>query len=167
VPIRRLAAFFAIALLAGVAASCGGGGTPVRITRPAVSHSSPGGAVMGFFTDYASNNKDACTYVVDSQALQCLLALNNATATVTNLGIGETTERGDEALVSVTGKFCVTLSKTTTCRSNSNPKVGQPNGGSQQAFDALYKPAQHGRAINNSAIPCQQTGGKWYISLLG
>jgi hypothetical protein len=156
----------AVAATLVLATACSGKPAITKVTYPPAGHASPGAAVMGFFQFFVTGNNNACTYVIPGDAIQCLLALKSAKATVSGIGVGKTTIRGDEALVTVVGTFCVTQSKTKTCRSNQDPNVGQPKGGGKSAFDDLYQPAVQGKAINTSAVPCQKIAGLWYISLL-
>lgn len=120
---------------------------------------------MGFFTFWQHGSNLACTFVEESDTLSCLEAMQNTKATFTGIGIGATSIHGNQALVTLVGRICVTSGGTTTCRSNSNTSVGQPKNGSQKAFDALYSTSAVGKPINSGALPCQKVSGKWYISL--
>lgn len=81
------------------------------------------------------------------------------------MGIGEVTIKGTQALVTVVGTFCVTQAGSTNCTTNNNPRTGQPTGGGQRGFAALYKQAVHGQAINKAAVPCERIKTEWYLSL--
>lgn len=167
--VRRLAVGTAAA--AAVLAGCTGTShhVTVPITHPAPGYGSPGAAVVGFFTLFGEGKNSACAYVISSDFLSCDEAISetNTKATMTGLGIGETTIQGVEALVTVVGNLCVTEGTTKNCRQNTNPTVGQPRSNSQKAFDTLFSKAGIGRPINTSALPCEKISGLWYISLEG
>ena len=148
-----------------MAAGCSGHNAAVRVTHPVPSHSTPEGATVGFFTNLVKDDQIACTYAATGATPICLLALQSAKSTFTNMGVGRVTVRGPQALVTVVGTFCVTLSGTTNCTTNTNLKVGQPTSGGQKAFDKAYKAALQGLAINKGAVPCERNGSEWYISL--
>lgn len=119
---------------------------------------------MGFFRGFVANDKNACTFAAVGATPFCLLALENTTATFANLGLGEVTVKGTEALVTVVGTFCVTQAGATNCTTNSNLRTGQPGDG-KPGFDALYKAALRGIAINKGAVPCERIKSEWYVSL--
>jgi hypothetical protein len=148
-----------------VVACSSGQAAPVKVTRPLPGHASPGATTMGFFAGFAKNDTNACTFAAEGATPYCLLALQSSKATFANLGIGQVTVKGTEALVTVVGIFCVTQAGTTNCTTNTNPRTGQPSGSGKSGFDALYKAAVQGRAINKSAVPCEKIRSEWYISL--
>ena len=149
-----------------VTAGCSSGkSAAVTLTHPVPSHSTPQGATVGFFTNLVKDDQIACTYAATGATPICLLALQSTKSTFANLGVGEVTVSGAEALVTVVGTFCVTLSGTTNCTTNTNLKTGQPATGGKSAFDNVYKAALQGLAINKGAVPCERNGSEWYISL--
>ena len=157
---RRLVpvAVTVVAALAG----CGGGGS-VSV-RP--GHASPGAAVVGFLLAVGRHDaKAACSYVVPSQAAGCVQGLAaGSPITVTNLAVGSTEIRGPRALVSITGKLCVTAAGVAQCRSNSNPSAGQPSATTSAAFDHAYA-QNHTTTGTPAALPCSDVGGRWYVNL--
>ena len=123
---------------------------------------------MGFFTLLGQGNHNACIYVVQSVALPCFESFETESSKVTNLGIGRVTIDGNQALVTVVASLCVTpQGGTATCRTNTDPSTGQPKGSSHAAFASLYQTALDGRPIDASAVPCEQVGGQWFLSLAG
>ena len=170
VPERRLRRSMAamVAIAATAIAGCSSSHSPkVTLTHPAPGHGSPGAAVTGFFTNIVGSAAQACTYAAVGATPTCLLELNQLTATVSNLAIGAVTVRGTQALVTVLGTFCVTpLGGSKTCSSNTNPRTGQPAGGSQAEFSRKYTAATQGSsALDKSAIPCELVRTQWYVSL--
>lgn len=137
----------------------------VLLSRPQPSHLTPQGATMGFFAGFVRNDKNACTFAAEGATPFCLLALENTTSTFANLGIGQVTVKGTQALVTVVGTFCVTQSGSTNCTTNSNLRTGQPDGSAHQSFAALYKEAVKGIAISKGAVPCERIKSEWYVSL--
>ncbi len=162
--IRRTLLLVSAAAILAAAGCRGGQSAAVTVTHPLPSHASPQGAAVGFFTGLVNKDQNACTFAATGATPICLLALQSTKSTFANLGIGRVTVRGNEALVTVVGTFCVTLSAT-NCTTNTNPKIGQPASGGQKAFDTLYKAAVHGHPINRGAVPCERNGSEWYVSL--
>jgi hypothetical protein len=111
------------------------------------------------------NDNTACTFAAVGATPFCLLALQSTKSTFANLGIGQVTIKGTQALVTVLGTFCVTQAGSTNCTTNHNPRIGQPTGSGQHGFDSLYKTAVQGRAIDKSAVPCERIKSEWYVSL--
>jgi hypothetical protein len=138
---------------------------PARVTHPLPSHLTPSGATVGFFSDLVKNDKDACTFAAEGATPFCLLALEATTSTFADLGVGQVTVKGTEALVTVTGRFCVTAAGSTNCTTNTNPRTGQPGSSGNKSFDSLYKTAVKGVAINKGAVPCERIKSEWYVSL--
>jgi len=162
----RRTLLLAIAATILAAAGCSGGqSSTVAVTHPPPSHATPEGAAVGFFTGLVKNDQNACTFAAAGATPICLLALQSTKTTFANLGIGQVTARGSKALVTLVGTFCVTLSGSTNCTTNTNPKTGQPSSGGQKAFEALYKAAVLGHPINRGAVPCERNGSEWYVSL--
>jgi hypothetical protein len=111
------------------------------------------------------NDKNACTFAAEGATPFCLLALQSTTSSFDNLGLGEITISGTEALVTVVGTFCVTQSGSKNCTTNVNVRTGQPGGGRSRSFAALYKAAVLGIAIDRGAVPCERIKSEWYVSL--
>ena len=139
------------------------------MTHPKPGYGTPGAAVIGFFTEYAAGKNTACAFVVAVDFLSCdeAITLQGVKATISGLGIGATTIQGNQALVTLVGKLCVTQGHTINCRQNRDSAVGQPKNNSTKAFQALFTKAGVGRPINSSALPCEKISGKWYMSLEG
>jgi hypothetical protein len=110
-------------------------------------------------------DQNACTFAAEGATPFCLLALQSTKATFTDLGIGQVTIKGTQALVTVVGKFCVTQAGSTNCTTNNNPRAGQPTGSGKHGFAALYKQATQGQAIDKGAVPCERIKTEWYLSL--
>lgn len=151
--------------LAMAACSSGVHSSAAVLSRPQPGHLTPQATTIGFFSEFVKDNKDACTFAAEGATPFCLLALENTTSTFANLGIGEVSVKGTEALVTVVGTFCVTQSGTTNCTTNGNLRTGQPNGSRRRSFDSLYKTALTGIAINKGAVPCERIKSEWYVSL--
>ena len=160
-PLSLMIASIAIA----ITACSGTNPSAVVLSRPQPSHLSPQGATTGFFSGFVRNDKNACTFAAEGATPFCLLALENTTSTFANLGIGEVTVKGTEALVTVIGTLCVTQAGSTNCTTNNNLRIGQPDGGGHQSFASLYKAAVKGIAISKGAVPCERIKSEWYVSL--
>lgn len=163
--IRYLRISLLIVTTIAIAACSSGQGAPVRVTHPAPGHATPGAATVGFFSGLVKNDNVACTFAAEGATPYCLLALQATKSTFANLAVGAVTVKGTEALVTILGTFCVTQAGTTNCTTNTNPRTGQPTRGGQHGFDALYKTAVQGRAINQGAVPCERIKSEWYVSL--
>jgi hypothetical protein len=158
-----------VALVAAAAAACGGGSGRAQppAPPPAPGHQSPQAATVGFIRGLAAGAKDACVYVAPQNLVPCASAFPASTTfSIANLGIGATTTRGTQAVVTVTGKFCTTQTGQTTCATNINQTTGQPRGNTAAAFATAYHPAVQ-ESIGHRAIPCLSIGGQWYVDLLG
>lgn len=154
-------------MIASIAiAACSGTQSPaVVLSRPQPSHLTPQGATIGFFSGFVKNDKNACTFAAEGATPFCLLAMENTTSTFANLGIGEVTVEGTQALVTVVGTFCVTQGRSTSCTTNTNLRTGQPDGSGHRSFASLYKGSLQGIAISKGAVPCERIKSEWYISL--
>jgi hypothetical protein len=148
-----------------LAACSSGRSNPVAVSHPQAGHVTPAGATIGFFTGLVNKDNNACTFAAEGATPFCLLALQSTKATFANLGVGQVTVKGTQALVTLVGTFCVTQAGSTNCTTNTNAKVGQPTGGGRHGFDALYKSAVQGEAINKGAVPCERIKSEWYVSL--
>lgn len=127
---------------------------------------SPGAAAVGFLTGFSKQDKAACKYVTPAAQEVCSQAIGkSAKITISNLKVGKVTSSGGKALVTVLGKLCgAGTGGKQTCFTSTNPNAGQPK--TQADFTSTYNQVQAGTAGNqNPAIPCIQTGGKWYVSL--
>jgi hypothetical protein len=159
----------AVVLVAVMAAACGGGSGRAAqpAPPPAPGHGTPQAATVGFIRGLAAGAKNACVYVAPQNLVPCASAFPASTTfSIANLGMGTTTIRGTQAVVTITGKFCTTQAGQTNCATNSNLTTGQPDAATAAAFSAAYHPATQ-ESIGHRAIPCQDIGGQWYVDLLG
>jgi hypothetical protein len=105
--------------------------------------------------------------VVPASVASCESAFPaTASFAVSGLGLGKTTVRGSQAVVTITGKLCTTQGGSTTCASNHRLTTGQPHNASAAAFAAAYHPSQL-ESIAKRALPCRLVGGRWYVDFVG
>jgi hypothetical protein len=137
------------------------------LPAPKAGHATPQAAVTGFMQGLSQGARGACFYVAPDDLLSCAQAFTSSVSfSFSDLRIGEITERGSQALVSVLGGFCAKVNGTTTCSTNKNVEAGQPRGQSASAFDAAYDPTS-ALTLGKRAIPCEKVDGLWYVDLVG
>jgi len=119
--------------------------------------------VAGFMEGLSKGPSGACLYVTPQDLLDCGEAFTSTIGfSATDLGMGESTIRGTEALVSLTGRICTTISGKTTCATNTNRAAGQPTQNTSSAFAAAFA---KGGPLGKRAIPCAEVDGLWYVDL--
>jgi hypothetical protein len=120
---------------------------------------------VGFILGLTLGSDHACAYVTPQDRVACADAFPSTTSfSITGLGIGNTSFRDAQALVTITGRFCTTEGGTTTCATNTSLHAGQPRNDSAAAFAAAYHPSQPA-SIGKRAIPCQRIDNQWYVDL--
>jgi hypothetical protein len=133
----------------------------------------PGVVVGAFVTDRIAGRWDeACSGFAPKSAASASCT-QQAVSADTGLSYAGTVSvvsfvvKGDEALVAVTGKLCVSDSKykgLTRCVSNAQPALGMPGKGLSFASAYAHTLSSSGRAF--SPWPCQKTAGVWYLSAM-
>ncbi len=135
------------------------------------STSSPQTAVNTFLRIF--NNGDAssaCTAVEPSFQSKCLKEMKVLLAFTTPASGGHLTAAnyvidGNQALVTVVGSYCLTVSflKQTKkqCTSNYDPSKGLPTG--SETFATAF--SKDSNSSNLMAVPCVLVSGKWYVDL--
>ncbi len=83
-----------------------------------------------------------------------------------NLAVGRVVEVGTEALATVTGKLCVSLTfagkSVSTCQSNTDPNKALDRG---QSFATAYANASRpGGGVTTFVLPLIEVGPKWYVN---
>ncbi|MGH9095353.1 MAG: hypothetical protein ACRDXE_09360 [Acidimicrobiales bacterium] len=163
--LQRTAQLLVVAAAAIPVAACGGSSNGSSVSA---GNGSPGAAAVGFLSGFSKQDKKACTYVTPAAQQVCNQAIGkSAKITITNLKVGKVTTSGGKALVTILGKLCGTgAGGKPTCFTSSNATAGQPKTKAPADFTDTYNKVQTGAAGNqNPAIPCVQTGGKWYVNL--
>lgn len=150
---RRLTALASFAVLGAVALTgCG--------TSTAPSNTGPQTAVQNFLTAFeAADAGTMCSLVLPSEAGHCQseFASGLPAMTFTDMALHQTVIDGDRALVSVTGKICVTGGN---CTGSTDPNSGMPGAGLsfEQAFN-------HPSPDSAAAQPVEELNGTWYVVL--
>ncbi len=163
-----IGALAGLAVVASLAAGCGGGHSPQAVPPvaepfPSAGDATPQAAVAGFMEGLSKGPSGACLYVTPQDLLDCGQAFTSTISfSATGLGLGESTIHGTEALVSVTGRICTTISGKTTCATNTNRSAGQPAQSTTSAFAADFS---RGGTLGKRAIPCAEVDGLWYVDL--
>ena len=128
-------------------------------------HSNPQDAVDGFYQGELSGDWAAvCSYVDPAAQALCLAGTSGQAAATGHVTIGHSVISNGEALVPVTGSICA---PSTPCVSNTDPSLGMPPNPAQ--FPTAYTNAVANGASSSTTVispmPCNQIGGKWYITL--
>lgn len=147
------AAIPAALLLAG----CGGGGGPSGIASQALKAITSG--------DYAK----VCEYMPSDVQTLCTEGAGSEGSVMTGtLKTAHISENGDEALVSVTGRACVSDGLGgKTCGTNHDPDAGLPR--SQADFADAYNQSVNGDSDTPNepafwTIALVKQNGKWYLN---
>lgn len=158
------AAFLVIGLVGCSGAATSGSGQSSPSTGGTASivpgHSTPADAVEGVIqAELSGNLPQACSYIVPAKRTVCLNSLNGQTTAPTGqVSVAGVVTSGNEALVEVTGHDCV---NGTQCQTNTDPKVGMPNG--SVTFAQAYNKAVTTGSF--SPVPCIEINGKWYVNV--
>jgi hypothetical protein len=153
----------AIALVAAVA-TAGAAWHLISISRPAGGQGSPQAAVTGFFDDLVRGDSGgACSYEMPGSLYTCAPdALPGGGSVTGSLSAGTPAISGALALVPVTGQLC-TNGQCQEFESQQRDSAGLPPG---LIFQDLYTQAQTLGGGDNF-VPCEEVGGKWYVTLNG
>ena len=138
--------------------------TPPTTTALSPGHSSPQEAVDGFYQGELSGDwAAACSYVDPSAQALCLSGTSGQAAATGHVTVDNSIMFNGEALVAVTGSICA---PSTPCVSNTDPNLGMPPTPAQ--FPTAYAHAvANGTSSSTTVIsplPCNQIGGKWYVT---
>lgn len=138
--------------------------------------SSPDGVVNGFVSSMMKGNLPSiCKYALPSEQCACKATVSQTGTAMGvihvtgHIGVSQTQVQGNQALVSVVGRICTSISGPMSpgrhCSGNSNPSAGMPksSSGFQAAFTAAVNSASGGSGNGNFVIPCVKNGGHWYI----
>ncbi len=140
--------------------------------------SSPGTVAQDMFNS-AINGKfsSVCNYALPSEKKACTSSLSSAFTAHSHsqvhlsghMSVGKTQIQGNEALVTLVGKLCISASGAasptgkpiTRCKSNSNPSLGMPSG--PNGFQSVYSSAV-GSSSDTFTIPLEKLNGRWYVN---
>jgi hypothetical protein len=148
------------------ASALGSGVTVSGPAQVAAGNGSPAAAIEGLYAAINAKHYTAeCAYVEPSQQAACKTGLASMTSAdapyFSNGAVGYVAVDGNQALVSMTGKFC-TPGQKPECYTNNDPAaIFSSNKGS---FATLWTEENKVSAENvNSLAPCIKIGGKWYL----
>jgi hypothetical protein len=143
------------------------GGVAVTSVSRTPSAASPAGSVLEYIrAEDGSTPEQACDFVAPADQLRCQTEFGAAPAgAVTlflNYRLGYTVERGDQALVVLTGVVCIPGSHP-ECAPDGDPSARLTSGAT---FSTLYAQAvaDHGRPADDNLIPCVRIGAKWFVA---
>ena len=147
-------------VVVGLAGCSGGSGSTsgssggTNVVAP--GHDTPQDAADGLIqAELSGNQQQACAYFVPSVQASC--RGQQPSLPTGSVSVKSAVTSGDQALVAITGKVCVT---STECQTSTDPTIGMPTG--SVTFAQAYQKALGGQSF--TPVPCIKVNGQWYVN---